>query len=336
MRMLKMLLAAGLALSLTIAAALAQQPVKIRIAWGVPVANSPTILYELPQNLKFKGKSYDIELLYFQSTPLMVTALNANEVDMALLAYSSLALAIQNAGMEDLRVIADEAQEGADGYWSSPFMVRKDFGIDKVEQMKGKIAATVGAGAAVDIAMRAMLKKAGLEDKRDYTVVEAAFPNMRALLTDKKVDLISSVLPFAIDPQLLEVGKTLFTIKDAIGRSQSIIWVARESFLQKNKTAMTDFMEDSISSLHFLRDPKNRDTLMEVASRVGKRPASAYSGWMYTNNDLYRDPNMIPDIAALQTSIDVQQSLGFLKNKMDITKYVDLSFVQEAAKRLKK
>ena len=127
-------------------------------------------------NLKFKGKSYDIELIHFQGTPLMITALQANEVDIALLAYSSLALAIQNAGMEDLRVIADEAQEGVDGYYTSPFMVRKDAGINKVEHMKGKVAATVGAGAAVDIAMRAMLKKHGLEDKRDYTVVEAAFP----------------------------------------------------------------------------------------------------------------------------------------------------------------
>ena len=37
----------------------AQQPPKIRIAWVVPVANSPTILDEKPAILKFKGKSYD-------------------------------------------------------------------------------------------------------------------------------------------------------------------------------------------------------------------------------------------------------------------------------------
>jgi NitT/TauT family transport system substrate-binding protein len=308
---------------------------KIRIAWTVPVANSPTILYETPSTLKFRGKSYDIDLIYFQGTPLMITALQAGEVDIALLAYSSLALAIQNAGMEDLRVIADEAQEGVDGYYTSPFLVRKDSGIDKVEQIKGKVAATVGAGAAVDIAMRAMLKKAGLEDKRDYTVVEAAFPNMRALLADKKADLVTSVLPFSIDPQLLDVGKPLFTVKDAIGRSQFIVWVAREGFLSKNKPAMTDFMEDSINSLHYLMDPKNRDKLMEIAARVGKRPASAYSSWMYTNNDLYRDPNLMPDLDSLQRSIDVQQSLGFLKSKMDIKKYADLSFVEGAAKRAK-
>jgi NitT/TauT family transport system substrate-binding protein len=335
MRVLKVVLAAALALPLMAVAAVAQQPLKIRIAWTVPVANSPTILYQIPENLKFKGKSYDIELIYFQGTPLMITALQANEVDVALLAYSSLALAIQNAGMNDLRVIADEAQEGVEGYYTSPFLVRKDSDIKKVEDVKGKVIANVGAGSAVDIAMRAMLKKHGLEDKRDYTMVEAAFPNMRALLAEKKADLVSAVLPFSIDPQMVEISRTLYTVKDAIGHSQFIVWVAREGFLSKNKAAMTDFMDDSARSLRFLMDPKNRDKLMEVASRVGKRPAAAYSGWMYTKNDLYRDPNLIPDLEALQRSIDVQQSLGFLKNKIDIKNYADLSFVQEAAKRAK-
>ncbi len=335
MRLLKILLSAALALPLMLAAAWAQQPVKIRIAWVVPVANSPTILYEKPGILRHKGKSYEIELIRFQGTPPMITALAANEVDIALLAYSSLALAIQNAGMEDLRVIADEAQEGVDGYYTSPFMVLKDGPINKVEDVKGKVVATVGPGAAVDIAMRAMLKKHGLEDKRDYTVVEAAFPNMRALLAEKKADLISAVLPFSINPELVKIGKTLFTVKDAIGRSEFIIWAARDGFLQKNKAAMMDFMEDSVLSLRYLMDPKNRDELLTTAERVSKLPKAAYAGWMYTNNDLYRDPYMKPDVAALQSSIDVQQSLGFLKAKMDIKKYVDLSFVEEAAKRIK-
>ena len=42
---------------------------------------------------------------------MMITALATNEIDIALLAYSSLALAIQNARLDDLRVIADAVQE---------------------------------------------------------------------------------------------------------------------------------------------------------------------------------------------------------------------------------
>ena len=335
MRLRALLLAVMAAALFGAPSAHAQQPVKIRIAWVVPVANSPTILYEIPSILQHKGKSYEIELIRFQGTPPMITALATNEVDIALLAYSSLALAIQNANLADLRVIADEAQEGVDGYYTSPFMVLKDGPVNKVEDMKGKVAATVGPGAAVDIAMRAMLKKHGLDDKRDYTVVEGAFPNMRALLADKKADLITAVLPFSINPELVAIGRPLFTVKDAIGRSEFIIWAARDGFLQKNKAAMTDFMEDSVRALHYLMDPKNRDQLLEIAARVSKLPAAAFASWMYTNKDLYRDPNMIPDIDALQRSIDVQQDLGFLKAKLDIKPYVDLSYVKEGAQRIK-
>jgi hypothetical protein len=42
-----------------------------------------------------------------------------------------------------------------------------------VADLKGKVVATNAAGSAVDIASRYMLKKGGLEDKRDYTTVEA-------------------------------------------------------------------------------------------------------------------------------------------------------------------
>ena len=316
-------------------AAQAQQPVKVRIAWVVPVANSPTILYEIPSILKHKGKSYDIDLVRFQGTPPMITALQAGELDIALFAFSTFALAVQNANMQDLRVIADEAQEGVDGYFTSPYNVLKDSPIQKVEDLKGKVVASVGPGAAVDIAMRAMLKRHGLEDKRDYTVVEVGFPNMRAMLADKKADLISSVLPFAGDPELLKIARPLFTVRDALqGPSQFVVWAARESFLQKNKDVMNDLMEDSARALHFYMDPKNREQFLEVASRVSKQPQSAF-GFAYTKNDLYRDPNFRPNLESLQRAVDVLPELGLLKAKMDVTKYADLSYVEEAARRLK-
>ena len=333
--MLKLLLVAFLAIWLTASGAIAQQPAKIRIAWVVPVADSPSILYEMPATLHHRGKTYEVELTRFQGTPAMITALATNEIDIALLAYSSLALAIENANLKDLRVIADGNQEGVDGYYTSPFVVLRDGPIHKVEDLKGKVIATVAAGAAVDIAMRAMLKRHGLEDKRDYSVVEVGFPNMRPMLTEKKADLVSVVLPFSIIPELVAISRPLFTVKDALGHSEFIIWAARDGFLQKNRAAVTDFMEDSVRSLHYLMNPTNRDQLLEIASRVSKLPASAFSSWIYTNRDLYRDPDMIPDIDALQRSIDVQRDLGFLKSKIDIKSYADLSYVKEGAARLR-
>src|SRR3989449_6352169 len=125
-------------------------------------------------------------------------------------------------------------------------MLLADGPIRRVEDLKGKVIATNAAGSAVDVATRAMLRKFKLEDKRDYTVVEAPFPTMRAMLAEKKVDLIPAVLPFSLDPELRKISRPLFIQRDAIGVTQMIVWTARKSFIDKNRAALVDYMEDTL------------------------------------------------------------------------------------------
>src|SRR5579871_229184 len=315
-------------------AARADNPVKIRLSYVVPIANWASMLVEKKDLAKHLGKSYQLEITRFAGTPPMITALAAGELEIADLTYPTLPIAIQNAGMDDLRVIADEFQDGNPGFYSNEFMVLADGLIKRVEDLKGKAVATNAAGSAVDIAMRAMLRKHGLEDKRDYTTVEAPFPTMRAMLAEKKVDLVPAVLPFSLDPELRKVGRALFDTKDAVGVSQFSIWVARKSFIDKNRAALTDFMEDSLRIVRWYLDPANHKEAMEISGRITKQPADRFA-WVFTNEDNYRDANMMPDMAALQRNVDLTRDLGFIKASFDVNKYADLSVVQEAAKRLK-
>src|SRR5229473_6406786 len=217
--------------SLGASAATAAEAVKIRLSYVVPIANWASMLVEKKDLAKNLGKSYQLEITRFAGTPPMITALAAGELEIADLTYPTLPIAIQNAGMDDLRVIADEFQDGNAGFYSNEFMVLADGPIKKIEDLKGRPVATNAAGSAVDIAMRAMLRKHGLEDKRDYTIVEAPFPTMKAMLQEKKVDLAPYVLPFNFDPQLQQIARPLFSSKDAVGVSQFIIWAARKSFI---------------------------------------------------------------------------------------------------------
>ena len=179
-----------------------------------------------------------------------------------------------------------------------------------------------------------MLKKHGLEDKRDYTLLEGPLPAMGAMLLEKKADLIPAVLPFALNPKLRAEGKVLFTLADAMGPTQMIVWTARKSFIDKHRAAMVDFMEDMLRVVHFYLDPKNHAEAAKIASKITKAPPERF-GWLFTKQDTYRDPNLIPDLDALQRNVDTTQELGFVKKKIDIKKYADLSLVEEAAKRLK-
>src|SRR4029077_5497959 len=168
------------------------------------------------------------------------------------------------------------------------FSVLADGPIKKVEDLKGKVIATNSMGSAVDIGSRAMLRKHGLEDKRDYTTVEAPFPTMKAMLKEKKADLIPSVPPFSFDPEMKQASRVLFDSNDAIGVSQFIIWAARQSFIDKNRAAMVDFMEDMLRIERWFMDPKNHDEVMKIAAKVTKAPPERF-GWLFTKQDYYRN-----------------------------------------------
>jgi sulfonate transport system substrate-binding protein len=319
---------------MTAGAARAQEPVKIRASWVAPLANWASILLEKKDLARHAGKSYVMEQVRYAGTPLIITALANRELEIGSLAYSTLAIAVQNAGMDDLRIVADEFQDGVEGYYSQEFMVLKDGPIRKVEDLKGKIVATNAVGSAVDVAMRAMLRKHGLEDKRDYTVVEAAFPTMRAMLAERKVAIIPAVLPFALDPELRKIAQPLFVQREAIGVTDMIVWTVRKPFLDKNRAAMVDFMEDTLRIVHWYLDPANHNAATEIAARVTKQPA-AQLDWLFTKQDEYHDPDMLPNLAALQGNVDLTRDLGLVKSTIDVKKLADLSLVEEAARRLK-
>jgi NitT/TauT family transport system substrate-binding protein len=112
MRSLKLLPGLIVAAILCSGNAAAAEPVKIRLAWVVPVSNWATMLVEKMDLARHNGKTYTLEAVRYQGTPPMITALGAGELEIALLAYPTVGLAIQNAGMKDLRIIADEIQDG--------------------------------------------------------------------------------------------------------------------------------------------------------------------------------------------------------------------------------
>jgi len=309
-------------------------PLTIRLSYVVPVANWATLFAEKKDLARHLGKSYRLEITRFAGTPPMITALAAGELDIADLTYPTLPIAIANAGMDDLRIIADEFQDGNAGYYSNEYFVLKDGPIAKVEDVKGKVVAVNASGAAVDVAMRAMLRRHGLETRRDYTLVESPFPTMRAMLADKKVDLVSVALPFSLDPELRRIGRPLFDTRDAIGVSEFSFYVTRKGFIENHRAALTDMLEDSLRIVHWYLDPANHREAMEICGRITKQPAERFE-WAFTNRDNYRDPNMMPDLDALQRNVDQTHDLGFVGKSIDVRKYADLSLVTEAAARLK-
>src|SRR2546423_3865716 len=150
MHVLKHLLTSlAVALSVCAGSAARAEPVKIRISWIAPITNWASLLMEKKELARHLGRSYLLEPVRYVGTPQMITALANGELEIANLAFSTLPIAVQNAGLDDLRVIADELQDGVPGYYSQEYMVLADGAIRTIENLKGKVVATVAAGAAV-------------------------------------------------------------------------------------------------------------------------------------------------------------------------------------------
>ncbi|NQV56384.1 MAG: ABC transporter substrate-binding protein [Rhodospirillales bacterium] len=278
MRKMNLITAAVAAVSIGLAAGFAQaEPLKIRMSYVVPIGNWGSILYHKKDVMKHYGKSYEVQVTRFRGTSLMITALGAGELDVADLAYSSFSIAVQNAGMNDLKVIADEVQDGVKGHRTGEYWVLKDGPIKTIKDLKGQILASVGPGTAVDIAMRAMLKKSGLEAPRDYTMVSAHFPSMKAMLLQKKAALVTMVAPFVNDPEFVAKSRPLFSNVEALGgSSQFIIFAAKDAWLKKNRAVVVDYLEDMLLAIRWYQDPANKDAAMEIFAGILKAPKKIF------------------------------------------------------------
>jgi ABC-type nitrate/sulfonate/bicarbonate transport system substrate-binding protein len=316
-----------------LAAAAQADPLKIRIGWIALPGSRAGYLTEKMDLLHHYGKSYTVEALHFSSTPAQLTALAAGELDIAQLAFSSFGAAIENAHMTDVRLIADELEDGVPGHATAHFMVLKDSPIHKIEDLKGKVVATNGIGSGLDIALRHILRQHHLEEKRDYTDVEVNFPNMKSALAEHKIDIMSGVVPFMYDPQLLAIARTLFEQGAEIGVSELLMWSTRAGYIQKNHAALVDLMEDVLRMQRWYFDPANHEEAVTIAAKITKRPAQTL-GWVFTNKDFYRNPNGRPDLAAVARNLHMERELGYLKTDIDVAKYADLSIVDAASRRL--
>jgi len=149
MTMIRFLIAATLVLT-TLAHTADADPVTIRTGWVVATSGYSPLQLEKKDLLKHYGKSYVMEPQHFKGTAPQLTAFAGGQIDIATIGYSTFALAVLNAKMGDIRIVADGFQDGADGYNSTAFVVRNDGGIAKVEDLKGKVVASNGRELTVE------------------------------------------------------------------------------------------------------------------------------------------------------------------------------------------
>jgi NitT/TauT family transport system substrate-binding protein len=326
-------LIAGLGVGLGALTASAK-PLEIRISWAVAPAHLTALLPINTSMYRHYGKSYVIKPMRMRGSGPALQAIAAGEVDIGGLSGQALVLGVTRAKL-DLTVIAQLMTAGFAGYPSSSFWARKgEFKSPK--DLKGKRLAVNARGGTVDAALRAMLGRYGYRDGPDFQLVEVRFPAMLPALESKRVDLVYLVLPFNFIAKKKGGFEPIFAMSDALGPTQTLNWIARASWIKKNRAAVVDFLEDHMRFRAWAEDPKNRQEMLKVVSKATKRPAKNYAGWVFTKKGYYHAPDAKSDTAMLQKNIDDLAKLKILPTTLDVAKHTDQSLTKEAYGRLKR
>jgi sulfonate transport system substrate-binding protein len=328
------LLAAAAWLAISVSPSRADPP-KVRVGWIVTPAQITPYMFMKEGIARHNGTSYVLEPVHFQGSPLEITAAQSGDLDVVAFGSTSFAIAVENAGLKDLRIIADEVQDGVPGWAGPEFRVLKEGPIKTIADLRGKVLVTNGFGGATDIAIKMMMLKNGMAQNRDYTEIEAAMPNMNALLLEHKGDLVTAVHPFQDIPDFDSKSRTLFRASDMLGKFELSFWTARASYIAAHRAILTDLLEDYVRARRWYLDPGNRAEAIGIVASFTKLPPRNFENWLFTSKDEFRDPDAMPDVDAIARNIHAQREVGLIKADLDAARYVDLGMLKDAVARVR-
>ncbi|MCR8463672.1 MAG: ABC transporter substrate-binding protein [Candidatus Korarchaeota archaeon] len=304
----------------------------IRVGWVVPTEQLVSLMaipYIQSNLMKGLNREYKFEQIRFQGTPQAVAALAAGEIDIASLAYESFTRAvINNVVPGGMSIIATDFYDAYEGNFAFQWLTLESSNIRNVKDLRGKTVAVNALGTGVDATLRLMLKKSGLDPYKDVNVVELPFPTHESALREGKIDV--GTFPAMFYYRALRNGgvRTVFTSRDAWGTGYVFtFYVARNDFLRKYPAAVRSFLADYTRLSAYLLDSRNREKVIEVVSDYFKIDKELLNSYYLTQKDVYRPPYPYVIPQDLQKAVDTLYELGFIQQRIDVSKYIDNSYL---------
>lgn len=210
--------------------------------------------------------------------------------------------------------------------------------INDYQDLKGKVLAADAVTTGYAVVAMAILKKYGLEWKRDYTVISFGNTGARADAMSRG-DAVAAMMSMA-DADIKKRGfKVLTEAKDHVKNYARGLGATRRDWANKSEDLVVRFNRAMIRATDWLQDKNNKDAAVQMLlTETNGNKARAES--MYANTlspTMGLTPRSRIDMAGIRTVIELREVAGLMKpGETKAEKYVDERFYNKALATLGK
>lgn len=309
-------------------------PTPVTVKFGQVGSVSDAAIFIADQKGYFKEQGIDFQSVPFGSAAQMVAPLGTNELQAGGGAPSAGLYNAVDRGVL-MRIVADKGSL-TPGHGYEAVLVRKAL-ADKVKSakdMKGLKVSIAARDIVPEYSLDAYLRTGGLTVK-DVEVVPLSFPDMVPAMANGSIDVAVPTEPTAT--RILQAGTAvLITRTDVIVPGEQTAVVLFSEKFSQDKDAATRFMVAYIKGARYFNDAfdKNdavkRKEVIEIVAKGTKLDIALLEKVVF--------PGIDPDGKVNIESLDAAQKYFVAKGSqpkaLDMKKVVDLSFSEEAVKRL--
>ena len=298
---------------LFISSAQASEPV--RICDGSGTIGAPA--YIAQEKGFFKQNGLDVSLQILTSGKLCQDAVLSGSADFA--GSSDSAFIFQAFADSPLRIIAFQQKNP-----ETTLVARRDVGINKPEDLKGKIVAYM-PGTAAHFFLIAFLEKFHLK-KEDLQLVSLQPPAMQPALEGKKIDAMIMWQPWA-QYAVRSLGANAYVFSDQNIYHWNTVVSTLDTTIQKNPDTARKILKSLIMAQVFMKTHSD-ESIQMVATRMGYDADWLKKNW----------PALTDDIQINSTQLDQMKHYGELliqnhpdfkdRAAPDFTKFIDPSILK--------
>jgi len=294
--------------------------VDARLVVGVSTVNVAFLPIYLTQDKGFfKDEGLDVLVVMFNAGATNLQAMIGGDVQIMAGGVPETVLA--RAGGADIK-----------NFWAisnvMPFQIYGSAKLKSLEQSKGKNFAISRFGSLSEFLTRSALKHSGV-DPKDVTMLQiGATPARFTTLASGIVD--ATILWFPVTERAKAAGMNkLFDLKDLYPNWTNVGFIARESWLAKEKEQTTKFLRAYQRGVRYTRENRD-DGIRTLGKYVGLNAAEAAAGYDEYRESFPLDGRILD--AGIVATVEQEIETGRLKGKIPLSEMIDNSFINSLGK----